>query len=82
MRARGYARVRNDHFTASVSISRWPPGKIKVDANFQTLLPTRVQPGAVTERYGAHGERMTGKDVVKGGDSFRAAVTSATVVKP
>lgn len=78
----GYAQVRRDRFTAVVDISKWPSGKIDVDANFQLLLPAREQPGAVIQRFGVNGKRMTGKDVVKGGGSFRAAVASTTVVNP
>lgn len=82
LRVRGYARVRHDLFKAVVDISKWPSGKINVDANFQLLLPAREQPKAVIERFGINGKRMTGKDVVKGGGSFRAAIASTTVVKP
>jgi hypothetical protein len=82
MRDKGYAQVRDNRFTAAVDISRWPPGTITVDANFQTLLPSRQQPRVVIERFGAQGSRMTGDDVVKGGGSFRAAVASATAIKP
>lgn len=82
MRATGYARVRDDRFAAVVNIASWPPGQIKIDANFQMFLPRRVQPEVVIDRFGVNGKRMTGEDVVKGGDSSRAAVASATVVKP
>jgi hypothetical protein len=45
-------------------------------------LPEREQPAAVITLYGPNGERMTGEDVVEGGDSFHAAVASTTTVKP
>ncbi|MGH7076129.1 MAG: hypothetical protein ACREFD_18315 [Stellaceae bacterium] len=81
-RATGYAQVRDDRFAAHLNVANWLPGPIKVDVNFQVLLPTRKQPAIVTTRFGKLGERMTGSDVVKGGGTFRAAVASTTVVKP
>lgn len=78
-RARGYARVADQAFAADVDVSHWPPGMVHVDAHFQVLLPGRTQPDKIVARYGVRGERMTGKDVVQGGDSFRAAVASTVV---
>lgn len=78
---RGYVQVQNGHFEAQVDISRWPPGAISVDANFQVMLPDREQPAVVIDRFGPSGERMSGDSVVEGGLSFRAAVASATAVK-
>lgn len=82
LRATGYARVRQQSFSARVDVGNWPSGRINVDANFQIVLPKRHQPRAVIALYGAQGQRMTGRDVVRGGASFRAAVASTAVVKP
>jgi hypothetical protein len=81
LRVAGYARVRRHSFGADVDVADWPAGKISVDANFQMRLPARRQPEAVVALYGAHGQRLTGPDVVRGGGSFRAAVASAEVTK-
>ena len=81
-RIRGYAMVNHDHYKATVDISKWPAGKIKIDANFQVYLQGLKQPDAVIALYGEKGERMTGPHVVQGGASFRAATASATVIKP
>ncbi|MBI1181240.1 MAG: hypothetical protein GC201_11835 [Alphaproteobacteria bacterium] len=81
-RETGYARVADGRFSATADVSGWPAGAIQVDAHFQTMLPAKRQPPAVIERYGESGERMTGPSVVEGGESFRAAIASATVQKP
>lgn len=80
-RVKGYVRVKNGRFTARADVSSWPPGKIVVDADFQVVLPKRTQPRVVVERYGPKGERMAGADVVVGGDSYRTAVSSTSVLK-
>lgn len=81
-RVTGYAQVEDEQFAAQIAASRWPAGKISVDAHFQVMLPARKQPDSVIDRFGPNGERMTGKDVVEGGGSFRAAIASTSVVKP
>jgi hypothetical protein len=78
----GYARVSGQRYAAEVDVSRWPAGKIAVDAHFQIRLPARKQPADVVARYGANGERMTGPNVVRGGLGFRAAVVSTAVARP
>jgi hypothetical protein len=78
----GFARVSGQRYAAEVDVSRWPAGKIAVDAHFQIRLPGRKQPADVIARYGANGERMTGPKVVHGGLGFRAAVVSTSVVRP
>ena len=81
-RAMGSALVKDGQFTAEADLSDWPPGKIVIDANFQMLIPGRVQSDAVIQRYGPRGERMTGDDVINTGAAYRAAVTSTTVINP
>jgi hypothetical protein len=80
-RSRNFARVEDGRYAAAVDVSAWPPGKIAIDAHFQILLPGRKQPDAVVARYGPNGERMVGPTVVKGGEGFRAAVVSTSVIK-
>lgn len=80
-RVTGYARVKSGRFAAQADVSSWPLGKIAVDADFQVILPARTQPRVVIERYGPKGEHMTGADVVVGGDSYRTAVSSTSLIK-
>lgn len=80
-RAKGYVRVKDGRFAAEVNTAGWPRGPIRIDADFQIFLPERTQPAAVVARYGQNGERMSGADVVQGGGAFRAAVSSATIIK-
>lgn len=81
-RARDYVRVQDHRFATEVNVGGWPAGEIKVDAHFQTLMPDKTQPAAVTELFGEKGERMTGHQVVREGLGYRAAVASTSVVKP
>ena len=81
-RTTGYSQIDDGRFSAKIDISDWPPGEIAVDTHFQLLMPDRVQPDEVIERFGPNGERMTGDSVVEGGSAFRAAIASTTVVKP
>lgn len=78
----GYARVGNERYAADADVSAWPSGEIAVDVHFQTLMPGETQPDAVLERFGEKGQRMTGHQVVQGGEGYRAAVVSTAVVKP
>lgn len=81
-RVRGYARVKDHRYAAKVDVAGWPSGEISVDAHFQTMLPERTQPAAVTDLFGEKGQRMTGHQVVQEGLGYRAAVASTSVVKP
>jgi hypothetical protein len=78
-RATGYAQVEGQRFAAREDIAGWPAGPVRVDAHFQMMLPDRRQPPGVVAVYGPHGERMEGRQVVEGGESFRAAVASTTL---
>lgn len=82
IRKRSYMLVKNGRFSARVNIHGWPSGEIETDIHFQTMLPEREQPAIVFRKYGAKGERMTGKTVVQQGESYRAAVIELRVRKP
>ncbi|MCT9000300.1 hypothetical protein [Chelativorans intermedius] len=81
-RTTGYAQIDDGRFSAKIDVSDWPPGEIAVDTHFQLLMPHRVQPDGVIDRFGPNGERMIGDSVVEGGNAFRAAIASTTVAKP
>ena len=82
VRTTAYMLVKNGRFSKQVSIYGWPAGEIETDIHFQTMLPEREQPAIVLQKYGAKGERMTGKVVVQEGESYRAAVIELRVTKP
>jgi hypothetical protein len=46
------------------------------------MLPEREQPAIVFQKYGAKGERMTGKTVVQEGEAYRAAVIELRAYNP
>lgn len=82
VRKTAYMLVKNGHFSEQVNIYGWPSGEIETDIHFQTMLPEREQPAIVLQKYGAKGERMTGKVVVQEGESYRAAVIELRATKP
>ena len=82
IRKRSYMLVKNGRFSARVNVYGWPSGEIETDIHFQTMLPEREQPAIVFRKYGAKGERMTGKAVVQQGESYRAAVIELRTRKP
>ncbi len=82
IRKRSYMLVKHGRFSAQVNIHGWPTGEIETDIHFQTMLPEREQPAIVFQKYGAKGERMTGKTVVQQGESYRAAVIELRAYNP
>lgn len=80
-RITGYAKIKDEQFTARTDVSNWPAGAIAVDANFQMRMRKHEQPAAVIARFGRNGEYMRGEEVVQGGGAFRAAIASTRVIK-
>lgn len=55
----GRATVENGEYWARVNTLNWPPGQVRVVAQF----PLPPQPASVVERYGEFGEHLRGDNV-------------------
>jgi len=56
----GRAVVQAREYWARVNTMNWPAGQVRIQIQF----PVPPQPAAVTERYGAFGEKIAGEHVV------------------
>lgn len=73
----GETKIASGRYAFSVSIADWPAAPVQVRLAFAS---GSYQPKAVTDRYGANGERLAGPNVID--DSGRVMVVRATVAEP